>query len=378
MPTTDQILSQLQTTANTWLPLSVLWHLAFALFSIALISGARPSRRTCGILLSLSLLSVSTVAWFSSNPFNGALSALIGILLIAVAAKLPPGEVRVASSWWKLPGILMIVIGWAYPHFLEGPTPLLYLYAAPTGLIPCPTLSIVIGFALVLRNLESRSYSRILGAAGLFYGITGVMQLHVAIDWILLFGAIVLLAFSFVKADRAWQHEKTRKTREMTEFGVGPRLAFLIVCYLALAVIAHVNSPHMMLMTSEPLVTFTVVGAVLVATGLLFWLMGATKIEKAFRERKLLTTGVYGVVRHPMYCGLILFVGTGVAIWCRSWALLTVPLAACVGFTFLHRVEDRYLEEAFGQEYLQYRSKVSALIPFLRPLFPTPYFRGPR
>lgn len=373
MPTTDQILSQVRTIANTWQLLSVLWHLAFALFSIALISGARPSRRTCGMFLSLPVLSVGIVAWLSGNPFNGTLFTLIGILLLATAARLPRDPVRIVPSWWKVPGIVMIVFGWAYPHFLNEGTPLSYLYAAPAGLIPCPTLSIVIGFALVLRYLESRSYSRILAVAGLFYGITGVLQLQVAIDWVLLFGAIVLLTFSFLKADRVWRYERDRQQREMTEFGVGPRLAVLIVCYLALAVIAQINSPDMMLMTSEPLIVFPAVGAVLVATGLVFWAIGATKIDKAFKEHRLLTSGVYGVVRHPMYCGLILFVGTGIAIWCRSWALLTVPLAACVGFTFLHRVEDRYLEKTFGQEYLQYRSKVNALVPFLPPLFPTPH-----
>ncbi len=368
MPTTDQILSQLQTTANSWLLLSVLWHLAFALFSVALISGARPSRRACGVLMSLPLLSVSIVAWLSLNPFNGTVFALIGILLIVVAARLPHDPVRIVPSWWKVPGIALIAFGWTYPHFLNEGIPLSYLYAAPSGLIPCPTLSTVIGFALVLGNLGSRPYSRILGIAGLFYGITGVLQMRVAIDWILLIGTIVLLAFSFLKTDRVWKRESSLKPRKMTEFGVGPQLATLIVCYLALAVIAHFNSPDMMLMTPGPAAAFTIAGAVLVAIGLVFWAMGATRIDRAFRERKLLTSGVYGIVRHPMYCGLILFAGTGVAVWSRSWALLTVPLAACVGFTFLHRLEDRYLEETFGQEYLRYRSKVNALIPFVRPL----------
>ncbi len=366
LPTTDQILSQLQTIANSWQLLSVLWHFGFALFSIALISGARPSRRTCGIFLSLPLLSVSAVAWLSSNPFNGTLFALIGILLLAVAARFPPGDVSMVPSWWKLPGIVMIIFGWTYPHFLNTSTPLVYLYAAPTGLIPCPTLSIVIGFALLLGNLDSRPLPLILGIAGLFYGITGIAQLNVPVDWVLLLGTICLLTFAFLKKDRVWQAEGIRKPRAMTALGVGPRLAVLIAFYYVIAVIAHFNSPDIMLMANEPHALFTTAGVVLVLIGLALWSMAAIRIDKAFRERRLLTSGVYGVVRHPMYCGLILFVATGVAVWCRSWALLTVPLAASVGFTYLHRVEDRYLEETFGEEYVQYKSKVNALIPFVR------------
>lgn len=196
MPTSEQILAGLKIIVNIWWPLAVFWHVYFAAVVIALIFGVRPSKRLSGILLSLPILSVSFVAWMSLNPFNGILYALIGILLIYFSIKLPQEKVSVAPMWILIPGIIMFIFGWMYPHFLETSSWLEYLYKAPTGLIPCPTLSIVIGVLLILNGLESRAISLLTGIVGLYYGITGVIQLGVLIDLILLIGAIIIVIIS--------------------------------------------------------------------------------------------------------------------------------------------------------------------------------------
>jgi len=193
MPTVEQILLGLREIANNWRPLAILWHVYFVAIAMVLIMGLRPSKRLAGLLLALPLLSVSIAAWASSNPFNGIVFALIGILLIYFSAKLPREKVRIAPAEIMIPGIIMFLFGWAYPHFLDTPSFLPYLYSAPTGLIPCPTLSIVIGMFLVLNGLGSRSLSLLLGLAGLLYAIIGAGRLGVSIDSVLFLGAVVTL-----------------------------------------------------------------------------------------------------------------------------------------------------------------------------------------
>ena len=83
----------------------------------------------------------------------------------------------------------MIAFGWTYPHFLNVANPLEYFYAAPTGIIPCPTLSIIIGFTLALGGLRSRSWCLVLAAVGFYYGFFGALWLGVKVDWILLLAA---------------------------------------------------------------------------------------------------------------------------------------------------------------------------------------------
>ncbi len=77
---------------------------------------------------------------------------------------------------------------------------------------------------------------------------------------------------------------------------------------------------------------------------------------------ELVRTGPYAWVRHPIYTGLLLaFAGCAVAR--GDWRGL---LALAVAFAALWRklrIEERWLEQTFGQAYTEYRMEVPALIP---------------
>jgi hypothetical protein len=160
---------------------------------IALALGFRPERRVMGILLCLPLISVSVFSWIAGNPFNGTLFALISIALIILSLRLPGGRIQVGPIWMIITGTLITAFGWTYPHFLQASSFWPYLIAAPVGLIPCATLSITIGLAIVLMGLNSRAWSLVLGVSGLVFGLTGAMWLGVQIDWILFIGAAILV-----------------------------------------------------------------------------------------------------------------------------------------------------------------------------------------
>lgn len=79
------------------------------------------------------------------------------------------------------------------------------------------------------------------------------------------------------------------------------------------------------------------------------------------RGASLRSGGVYGVVRHPIYSGLIL-ASAGFALATGPWALVPVALLA-VELDLKRRVEERWLLEAYP-EYADYRRRVgAALVP---------------
>jgi len=199
MPSSEQILFGLKEIANNWRGVSIFWHFYFGIIMVLLLSGIRPSKQLAGLLLGLPILSVSAMAWMSANPFNGLVFGIVGILLLIFSTRLTKEKVQFSPRWVLIPGAVIFAFGWIYPHFLDTLSFLPYLYAAPIGLIPCPTLSIVIGLALLLNGLGSRAISRILGITGLFYGITGVLQLGVAIDLVLVLGAVMILFYPFIR-----------------------------------------------------------------------------------------------------------------------------------------------------------------------------------
>lgn len=199
MPSADQILVSLQEVTNNWKLVAIFWHAYFGIFMAALVMGFQLPKRIAGVLLSLPLLSVSAIAWSAGNPFNGSIFALTGIALLVIAARLQRNVLQFAAPPYLIPGILLFLFGWVYPHFLEAPSWLVYLYATPIGTIPCPTLSIVIGTVLILDGLASRTLCIVLAIAGLLYGIIGAVILQVMIDGILIAGSIAVLIRAFSK-----------------------------------------------------------------------------------------------------------------------------------------------------------------------------------
>jgi protein-S-isoprenylcysteine O-methyltransferase Ste14 len=77
----------------------------------------------------------------------------------------------------------------------------------------------------------------------------------------------------------------------------------------------------------------------------------------------LVTTGPYGVVRHPIYLGLTL-VTLGQAIGCANWvAVLIVAFAVIPTLVWRARAEERLLRRTFGERYAAYRKHTRMIIP---------------
>ena len=194
MPSPDALLTQLGAIANDWRWLAIVWHVAFAGLLLALLVGWRPRARLLGLILGAPLLSVSVVAWLSGNPFNGMMFAVLAAVLVWSVASFGNTSVTFGPPTWVAAGSAIIVFGWAYPHFARTESWVAYLYASPFGLLPCPTLAVVIGVALMVRHLTAIGWQATLMVAGLLYGAIGVFRLGVVLDWGLLLASALLAA----------------------------------------------------------------------------------------------------------------------------------------------------------------------------------------
>ncbi len=202
MPSAATILSGLTTIANDWQQLALVWHVWLAALIGALLAGWRPANRAVGAVLIAPVLSVCALAWASGNPFNAAAFAILAIALATITSRPPSERVRIGSSFHLVSGALLVAFGWIYPHFVAADSWVTYTYASPLGLIPCPTLSVLIGLTLILDGLGSTPWCTTLVAAGLAYGAIGVFRLGVVLDYGLLAGTGVLAAAAFLRALR--------------------------------------------------------------------------------------------------------------------------------------------------------------------------------
>ena len=78
----------------------------------------------------------------------------------------------------------------------------------------------------------------------------------------------------------------------------------------------------------------------------------------------LVTGGVYGLIRHPSYLGLLLN-SLGWALVFRSWVGVIITAATLVPLLARIHAEERLLRSQFGEEYDAYRARTSRLIPGL-------------
>jgi hypothetical protein len=194
MLTREQILAGLTSLANEYSNIAIGFHIVILIFIAALFIGWKPGNSLMILLLSSLLMSTSVFASLQGNFFNAAVFAFLVIMAIYSTLKSCNGTISGDQSWPDIVGLLLIIFGLVYPEFLKTGSLLEYSYASPIGLIPCPTLSVLTGFALVYKGFRSQVWSITIGIAGIFYGLFGAFYLGVSIDWILVAGAIVLLA----------------------------------------------------------------------------------------------------------------------------------------------------------------------------------------
>ena len=72
----------------------------------------------------------------------------------------------------------------------------------------------------------------------------------------------------------------------------------------------------------------------------------------------ILSDGLYGVSRNPIYLGLTaIYIGAGVMADAGWVSALLGPLLVVMHYGVIAR-EERYLERKFGDEYLRYKAKV--------------------
>lgn len=82
------------------------------------------------------------------------------------------------------------------------------------------------------------------------------------------------------------------------------------------------------------------------------------------RDHELITGGPYGLVRHPIYTGLLTgFLGTAIAI-AQVRSLVAFALFFAM-LWFKLRLEERWMRLQFGEVYEQYARRVPALVPLL-------------
>ena len=148
--------------------------------------------------------------------------------------------------------------------------------------------------------------------------------------------------------------------------GVGPLYVITIVLITIISIIFSTTR-------FIPVITFTNMRWIFILIGILCFVIGITlwlkaviidRLDTHIIKNELVTTGVYAYVRNPVYSAFM-FVCTGVLLIYGNLVLLVLPIIYWGFMTVLMKLtEEKWLEDLYGKEYVQYRQRVNRCIPW--------------
>ena len=154
------------------------------------------------------------------------------------------------------------------------------------------------------------------------------------------------------------------KKNHLPILGVGP---LYVVTIILMTIISITLSATGII----PVITFTNIRWIFVLSGILCFIIGITlwlkaviidRLDAHIIKNELVTTGVYAYVRNPVYSAFM-FVCTGVLLIYGNLVLLVLPIIYWGFMTVLMKLtEEKWLEDLYGKEYVQYRQRVNRCI----------------
>jgi protein-S-isoprenylcysteine O-methyltransferase Ste14 len=121
---------------------------------------------------------------------------------------------------------------------------------------------------------------------------------------------------------------------------------------------------------SQPLVSWIGLVILWCGVGLRFWsfhTLGSyfTFTVQTSPDQTVISSGPYGVIRHPSYAGVLLAcLGAGLVI--GNWASLALLLIAVTcGIVYRINIEERALSQDLGGRYQSYAESRKRLVPFV-------------
>jgi len=144
--------------------------------------------------------------------------------------------------------------------------------------------------------------------------------------------------------------------------GSGDSIMLFTLPFAVLGVVLNLVFPSFF-DVGGPSHTLTVVSVALVTFGGAIWAWSVVLILTKVPGRKLITSGPYAVVKHPLYTGVALLVLPWAGFLFNTWIGVLLGIAMYVGSRIYAPKEERILSKAFGTSWDEYCERVK--IPWL-------------
>ena len=143
--------------------------------------------------------------------------------------------------------------------------------------------------------------------------------------------------------------------------GSGDRIMTLTLPFIVVGIVANILWPSIFALGFGQ--GGVIAGIIILVIGVPVWLSGVALVLTHVPRKKLITTGPFAVLLHPMYTAVSLLVIPGLGLLFDTWVGFFIGVALYVFARIFSRAEDQMLAKVFPKEYPDYRKRV--LIPWL-------------
>lgn len=144
-----------------------------------------------------------------------------------------------------------------------------------------------------------------------------------------------------------------------------PMTIYLLVRYFGLDK-SHLNAnlwSSLVGMGETGMFVAMVFGYGLLFVGIGLVIQGWRELHRARQQKRLVTDGLYALVRHPQYSGLfIALFGEGIVHWPTVFSVIAFPIIVLM-YTLLARREEHKVIAEFGESYVEYQQRVPMFFP---------------
>lgn len=149
-------------------------------------------------------------------------------------------------------------------------------------------------------------------------------------------------------------------------YGVGPIIVIPQLVVMAVGIIMSVCGFFEYGKMEILQIPFIIAGIILIVSGVYMWYSAnyKAKVFDGIVENKLITSGIYSVVRNPIYSAFLL-ICTGAVFIAGNLFLFVISMICWLYMSvFLKHTEENWLTDLYGKEYLNYCKNVNRCIPW--------------
>jgi len=139
--------------------------------------------------------------------------------------------------------------------------------------------------------------------------------------------------------------------------GSGDKIALFTLPFLVVGLATNIAYPAIFAV-GGPHVALRVVALVALAAGIVIWAWSAFLILTHVPQGRLITTGPFAVVKHPLYTGVALLVLPAIGVLLDTWLGAAIGLVMYLGSRWFASAEESQMAALFGARWDRYISGV--------------------